>query len=119
VIDFHCHMGGGILMLPGRLDFGYEMRKDAFYGPWEPDVLSQPPSEYVSMLYVDTMGFHAPAVQLAIATVGIDHVLLGSDHPPVWVSLKKTVATTMGLPISATDKAKIMGGNAARLLKLT
>lgn len=113
-----AHVGGGILMLPGRLNFGYEMRKDAYFGPWEPDVLSKPPSQYISMLYVDTMGFHAPAVQLAISTVGIDHVLLGSDHPPVWVSLKKTVETTMGLPISMADKQKVMGGNARRLLKM-
>lgn len=114
-----AHVGGGILMLPGRLNFGYEMRKDAYYGPWEPDVLTKPPSHYISMLYVDTMGFHAPAVQLAIATVGMDHVLLGSDHPPVWISLKRTVETTMGMPISVADKRKILGGNAARLLKLT
>lgn len=114
-----AHMGGGILMLPGRLNFGYELRKDAFFGPWEPDVLSKPPAHYISMLYVDTMGFHPPAVQLAIATVGIDHVLLGSDHPPVTIALKRSVETTMGLPISVADKRKVLGGNAARLLKLT
>jgi aminocarboxymuconate-semialdehyde decarboxylase len=114
-----AHMGGGILMLPGRLDFGYELRNEAYFGPWKPDVLSKPPSHYISQLYVDTMGFHAPAVMLAVATVGIDHVVMGSDHPPVNVSLKKTVDTTQSLPLSMSDKQKILGGNAARLLKLS
>jgi predicted TIM-barrel fold metal-dependent hydrolase len=63
--------------------------------------------------------FHAPAVMLAVATVGIDHVVMGSDHPPVNVSLKKTVDTTQSLPLSMSDKQKILGGNAARLLKLS
>lgn len=113
-----AHVGGAILMLPGRLDFGYEHRQEAYFGAWEPDVLSKPPSHYIRQLYVDTMGFHPPAVMLAIYTVGAEHVLMGSDHPPVNTSLRKTVDTTLNLPISAADKQKILGGNAERLLHL-
>lgn len=113
-----AHVGGAILMLPGRMDFCYEWRTETYFGPWEPDILSHPPSYYLNKLYVDTMGFHAPAVMLAVNTLGADRVLLGSDHPPVNTSLRKSVETAMSLPISASDKRKIMGENAARLLKL-
>lgn len=113
-----AHVGGAILMLPGRLDFCYEWRHETYFGPWEPDILTHPPSYYINKLYVDTMGFHAPAVMLAVNTLGADHVLLGSDHPPVNTSLKKSLDTTMNLPISFADKQKILGENAARLLKL-
>ena len=75
-------MGGAITMLPGRLDFGHELRDDDSFGVWGPNPLTKPPSGYVEELYVDTMCFHAPAILCAVATVGVDHVLLGSDFPP-------------------------------------
>jgi aminocarboxymuconate-semialdehyde decarboxylase len=113
-----AHMGGAISLLPGRLDFGYELREDDSFGPWEPDVLSAPPSDYISRLYVDTMGFHSPAVLCCVGTVGVDHVVMGSDFPPVDVPLERTVELVRRLPLSVDDRAAILGGNAARLLKL-
>lgn len=110
------HMGGAISLLPGRLDFGYELRDDSVFGPWEPDVLDAPPSHYISRLYVDTMGFHPPGVLGCVATVGADHVVLGSDFPPVHVSLSRTVELVRNLPLSVADREAILGGNAARLL---
>jgi len=77
-----AHVGGAITMLPGRLDFGHELRDDDSFGVWGPNPLTKPPSGYVEELYVDTMCFHAPAILCAVATVGVDHVLLGSDFPP-------------------------------------
>lgn len=111
-----AHMGGAITLLPGRLDFGYELRDDAAFGPWEPDVLAGPPSTYVPRLYVDTVGFHSPAVLCCIATVGAAHVVMGSDFPPVHVPLSRTVDLVRQLPISLADREAILGGNAARLL---
>lgn len=113
-----AHVGGAITTLPGRLDFGYELRHDLSFGPWEPDLLKNPPSYYIKKLYVDTMGFHSPAVMCAIATLGADHVLMGSDLPPVHVPLSRTVELVKNLPISEQDKELVLGGNAARLLKL-
>ncbi len=113
-----AHMGGALMMLPGRLDFGYTLRKDTAYGPWEPDVLSKPPSKYISQIYVDSMGFHAPGVLCAVNTVGVEHVLLGSDCPPVNIPLKRSVDLVMNLPIAERDRENILGGNAARLLRL-
>ncbi len=113
-----AHVGGALPMLPGRYGFGYELRNDDSFGPWEPDVMTRPPASYMKQLYFDTVCYHPPAVQCAIDTIGVDHVVFGSDSPPVPIPLKRAVATVAGLRISETDKQKILGGNAARLLGL-
>ena len=114
-----AHVGGALPMLPGRYGFGYELRKDMSFGSWEPDVMTRPPASYMNQLYVDTVCYHPPAVQCAIDTMGIDHVVFGSDSPPVPIPLKRAVDTVAQLKISAEDKQKIFGGNAARLLGLS
>jgi aminocarboxymuconate-semialdehyde decarboxylase len=113
-----AHMGGTLPMLPGRLDYGYALRKDMTFGPWGPDVLTKPPSEYISQIHVDSMGFHPAGLLCSLATFGVDHVLLGSDHPPVSIPLKRSVDVVRNLPVTEQDRRKILGGNAARLLKL-
>lgn len=109
------HMGGAITMLPGRLDFGYELRDDRSFGPWEPDLLQRPPSEYIARLYLDSMGFHAPAMMCCVGTVGANHVVMGSDHPPVHLPHARTVDLVRNLPLSLADREAILGGTAARL----
>jgi aminocarboxymuconate-semialdehyde decarboxylase len=113
-----AHMGGAISLLPGRLDFGYELRDDLSFGPWEPDVLTGPPSSYIPRLYLDTMGFHPPAVMCCVGTVGQSHVVMGSDFPPVHVPLSRTVELVRHLPLSVDARIAILGENAARLLRI-
>ena len=113
-----AHVGGALPMLPGRYGFGYELRKDESFGPWEPDVMTKPPAAYMKQLYFDTVCYHPPAVQCAIDTVGTDHVVFGSDSPPVPIPLRRAVDTVEQLKVSEDDKKKIFGGNAAKLLGL-
>jgi aminocarboxymuconate-semialdehyde decarboxylase len=113
-----AHVGGALPMLPGRLGFGYELRRDMSFGPWEPDVMTRPPASYIAQLYLDTVSLHPPAVQCAVDTVGIDHVIYGSDFPPVPIALKRSVDVVHQLKISDQDKQKILGDNAAALLGL-
>ncbi|MEI6056902.1 MAG: amidohydrolase family protein [Lentisphaerota bacterium] len=113
------HMGGALMMLPGRFDFGYRLRAESkAFGPWEPDVLTMPPSGYIKKLHVDTLGFHPPALRCAIDTIGVDNILLGSDHPPVPIPLRESVDLIKNIALTEIDRRKILGLNAARLLKI-
>jgi aminocarboxymuconate-semialdehyde decarboxylase len=114
-----AHVGGALPMLPGRLGFSYELRHDKSFGPWEPDVLTRAPATYIQQLYFDTVCLHPPAVRCAVETVGVDHVLFGSDFPPVPIPLKRSVDTVRAVAISREDQEKILGGNAAKLLGLS
>ncbi|MBI3066613.1 MAG: amidohydrolase, partial [Deltaproteobacteria bacterium] len=111
-----AHVGGALAMLPGRYGFGYELRKDMSFGPWEPDVMTRPPATYIKQLYFDTVCYHPPAVQCAIDTIGADHVVFGSDSPPVPITLVRAVDTVKQLKIPEADKQKIFGDTAAKLL---
>lgn len=113
-----AHLGGGIMMLAGRLNCGYETRHDLALDIWGPDCLTTTPSEYLKRIYVDTVSWHPPAVRCAIETVGLDHVMLGSDFPPVPLPLKRSVDTVRALGLSPAEEAKILGGNAAALFRL-
>ena len=114
-----AHVGGVLPMLPGRLDSGYELRHDMSFGPWEPDLLTRPPSTYIKQLYFDTVCYHPAAIFCAIQTAGVDHVVFGSDSPPVPIPLRRAVEAVRQLSIPEEHKEKILGGNATRLLGLT
>src|SRR5262249_60850115 len=98
---------------------GCDPRYDTIFAPWEPAVMPRPPASYLSPLYLDTVSPHPPAVQCAVDTVGVDHVVYGSDFPPVPIPLKRSVDVVHQLKISKEDKQKILGDTAAKLLGLS
>jgi 2,3-dihydroxybenzoate decarboxylase len=68
--------------------------------------------------YVTTSGFFSnPALLCTMMEIGIDHVLFAVDWPFV-LDNKPAVDWIAGAPISPEDKAKILSGNAKRLLRM-
>ncbi|HSJ50857.1 MAG TPA: amidohydrolase family protein [Actinomycetota bacterium] len=106
------HGGGYLPFYSARFDHAYRMREDCR------EHISRPPSTYLRQLHFDTMVFDPDDLRLLIERYGADHVLLGSDYPydmgvddPVGI-----VQAVEGM--DEKERALVLGGNAARLLKL-
>ncbi|MBI3664669.1 MAG: amidohydrolase family protein [Acidobacteria bacterium] len=65
------------------------------------------------------MNFDARAIELAINFAGADHILAGSDYPHQIGSLELMLSSIRSLQITEADRANILGGNTARLLRLS
>jgi aminocarboxymuconate-semialdehyde decarboxylase len=57
-------------------------------------------------------------VRCAIETVGADHVLFGTDAPPLTTLKPRGLQLVQELALSPDERAGILAGNAQRLLKL-
>jgi aminocarboxymuconate-semialdehyde decarboxylase len=112
-----AHMGGGLLPVMGRLDFGWRLGCE---GMPERAVMrcKQRPSDYLKLLNVDTMGFWAPHVREAVEVFGAERVMFGTDYGPVPIDPKEHVDIVRSLAISDADKDKILWRNAARFFNL-
>src|SRR5215470_17136036 len=113
------HLGGGICEVIGRMDYAYDLLDfSVFLGSYEPMLIKHSPSYYLKMMYFDSACYAAPAAECCLKTVGEDHFLFGTDSPPM-VPLKKKGFDMMNkIGMTPTQYNKVMGGNAARLLKL-
>jgi len=107
-----AHLGGAIPYLAERLNRGFEAFSECRAN------ISKPPTEYLKHLYYDTVNFDPRCLQLAIDFAGVDHILAGSDYPHQIGSIPKMLSSLKALQIPETDRAAILGGNAAKLLGL-
>jgi aminocarboxymuconate-semialdehyde decarboxylase len=106
-----AHGGGGACYAMGRLDRGWQGRRDV-------QVIPTPPSTYQNRLYYDTVVGSEEALRFLIDRVGVDRVVLGSDWPFVpWHP--SPVTWLQGLTsITPEEKEKILWRNLEALLKL-
>jgi predicted TIM-barrel fold metal-dependent hydrolase len=80
--------------------------------------LKKAPRQSLKKLYFDTIVFDREQLRHLVALWGADHVVVGTDYPydMGWYDPRGFVG---GAKLSAADKAKILWGTAARLLKLS
>jgi len=107
-----CHMGGAIPYLAERLDRGYEAFSSCRTN------IDRLPSAYLKEFYYDTVNFDPSCIDLAMSFAGVDHIMAGSDYPHQIGSIPKMLQVLRGLDVPESDRRKMMGENAARVLGL-
>ena len=105
-----AHGGGCLPSLRGRLNMGWDRKEVA-------RTTAVPPSEFTDRLYYDTAVFSTTLLRRLVEDVGVEHVLLGTDHP---FELRDTdpLDTVADLGLSRADTRAILWDNAAALLGL-
>jgi predicted TIM-barrel fold metal-dependent hydrolase len=102
------HLGEGIPLYLWRINMGFA--RDGRGPTWFRDTFTE-------HFWVTTSGFFSdPALIHCVQEIGIDRVLFSVDYP--FVENPPGTSWAERIPFSADDKAKILNGNAKRLLKL-
>jgi aminocarboxymuconate-semialdehyde decarboxylase len=108
-----AHGGGAFPFLKGRVDHGYKARREST------GEIPKPPRAYLKAnIYYDTILHDDAALAYLIACVGSDKVLLGSDYPYAMGDLDPVPAVRRQTSLSLSQTENVLGGNAARLLRL-
>ena len=107
-----AHGGGYVSHYPARMDHAWGARVDTR------TVLKKKPRQSLAKLYFDTIVFDREQLRHLVNLWGADHVVVGTDYPydMGWYDPRGFVDGCTFLKDG--DRAKILGLNAARLLKL-
>jgi len=104
------HGGGALLILIGRVDHGWEVRPEV-------KQLPKAPSKYLDRFFYDTIVHSKPIMEFVISTVGAERVMLGSDYC-FDMGYERPVQFLEQINLSTAQRKMILGGTAAKLLKL-
>jgi aminocarboxymuconate-semialdehyde decarboxylase len=107
-----AHGGGFLPFYAGRMDHAYACRDDCRGS------IDEPPSHYLRQLYFDTVVFTPEQIEFLVQQYGSDHVVLGTDYPYDMGESDPVSLIGRTRRLKRSDKAAILGGNAAKLLKL-
>jgi aminocarboxymuconate-semialdehyde decarboxylase len=106
------HLGGVFPYLRGRIEIGFNAYSECKTN------ISEPPSNYLKKVWMDSICYDQDVLMSSYAYSGADKILLGTDFPHQISDLEKAVDRIRRLNISEEEKRKILGENAAKLLKL-
>jgi aminocarboxymuconate-semialdehyde decarboxylase len=106
------HGGGALPVLIGRIEQGWRVR---------PEIMSlhlrQPPSDYLRRFTYDTIVHSKSVMEFVIQEVGAERIMLGSDYC-FDMGYERPVEFVDQIDLSSAQRKMILGGTAARLLKL-
>ncbi len=106
------HAGGHLPYIIGRMGHGFKVRPEC------QDVIKKSPVEYLGQFYYDTVTHGPEALRYLISRVGADHVLLGTDYPYDMGDMDPLSSLAAVPGLSAEEREKIAGKNAASLFKV-
>lgn len=107
-----AHGGGFLPAYSGRMDHAHRARSDCRR------CIKRRPTSYLKKLYFDTIVFTQHQLEYLVGLYGADHILLGTDYPYDMAESDPVGFVEAARKLSRADKTSIMGGNAARLLKI-
>ena len=107
-----AHGGGYLGHYPARMDHAYKVRPECH------DHISRPPSHYMKKIYFDTMVFGEKQLEHLVSLWGAEHVVIGTDYPYDMGYYKPVEFVNGTKSLTRAQKDAIVGGNAAKLLKL-
>ncbi len=105
-----AHGGGSFAFWLGRVENAWHGRHDVI------GTSARPPRDYVGRFSVDSAVFDASALRLLVDTLGVDHVLLGSDYPyPLGEAEAGMLIRTSPL-LTDHERSQLLADNAAAYL---
>ena len=105
------HGGGFLAHYWERMNHAYRARPDCRVS------IKRKPTTYLEKFYFDTIVFDPAMLKNLVNRYGAEHVVLGTDYP-FDMGVDDPVGFVERTKLSAQERAKIIGGNAARLLKI-
>ena len=114
------HLGEGLPMMLWRINMGFSRDSYQLAGATN-EALSKAGKSFrdyfCEHFYITTSGFFSnPALLCCVQELGIDRIMFSVDYP--FVENRPGMEWLPHIPLCAEDQAKIMSGNAKRLLKL-
>ena len=107
-----AHGGGFLPAYSARMDHAHGARPDCRHA------IKRKPTSYLKRLYFDTIVFTHDQLDYLVSQYGSDRLLLGSDYPFDMAEPDPIGFIESDKRLKSDDKAAILGGNAARLLKV-
>ena len=105
------HGGGYLAHYWARMDHAWQARPDCR------TAIKRKPSHSLEQFYFDTITFDRGMLRQLVERFGAEHVLLGTDYP-YDMGVEDPVGFIKKAGLSAEKMNRIMGGNAAALLKI-
>jgi aminocarboxymuconate-semialdehyde decarboxylase len=106
------HAGGTFPWLIGRMDHGTTVRVECKH-------MTKPPSTYLRRFHYDTITHSDKILMNLIELVGVDRVVMGSDCPADMSYTRPVDVVERLKDLSSNERDAIVGGNAAKLLRMT